>query len=268
VREAAARAWANSDTQPLPALAPYMHDPLVRSLVIAAAARRGQEPATMEAMIQHRPAAEADASQLRQAWQQAMVNMGTRLPPEAVLAGHKTLANLAEPAQFRQQFLSGAIERVAGRRVNGDAALNAAQAAATDGLLCDLLLARGQARLAAGSFDMALEDYRRIQLIELRITAAQRRGAQLGAIEAYLELDRLDDAVKEAEAALALPQPRETPTLDAVSKVFTTVAERKSKTNMPQAQLILQRLAKLWGSDIPEAIMQEITRISSAGTMP
>lgn len=190
VREAAAKAWVRAD-RPLAFLTQHAHDPIIASILIPAAARRGNDAATLLALARNKP----KADQLIPVWGNALVAMAPRVPAEAAVVADDLLRRAGEASDLRQQFLSAAINRlllrIAPREFNGIAGSQRI----TDTLqLIDLLLSRAEVRLAASDAKGAEADLARVAERRVDLAQEQQNRAELIALRAKLGQGDVDDA--------------------------------------------------------------------------
>ncbi|MFW6059215.1 MAG: hypothetical protein ACODAQ_03485 [Phycisphaeraceae bacterium] len=106
VKQAAARAWAQSN-RPLEPLAARAGDAQIGPVFVLAAARRGHTAETLHALAAHRP---ESASQMEN-WQRALVSVAERAPSKAVLAAVTDLERAEVPPTVREAMLTAAVQR-------------------------------------------------------------------------------------------------------------------------------------------------------------
>ncbi len=197
LREAAARAWANS-TQPLGVLVDRAVDPLIEPIFLAAAARRGQRPATFLAVVDHTPRDAAAA----EVWADALPRMAGRMDAAVVLEADGRLADRGVEPSVRLRLLSAAIERfglpaVSDGRVTGPMP--------ADGQVGRLLLARAALRQAMGDANSARADFQRMAMLWDSLDDAQRLACELGTVQTTLAADELDAALAVMRQSLQRP---------------------------------------------------------------
>ncbi len=269
VKRVAAEAWADSH-QPLGVLMQHAADPVILPVAIAAARRRGFEPETFDALIAHKP----EQEQVAQSWRLAIEAVAGRVPPAVVVDADRRLGQLGEPAGWRAQVLSAAIDRMdagQGRAHNGttngssqqpaegqDTAKQPTQAEVS--VLIDLLLARASQRVAGGELGQAQADYQWLSDLNPFMSPTQRGQRDLGLLRMRLTTATNDDV----EQALALAQRllgtggddtgvAVAPVMQAkVLDAFLSSTDRLSSTGQVElARSMLGRLAVLIGSALP-----------------
>ena len=185
VRESAARVWAASDRS-LVELANRSDDPVVRPIALRAIAERGADQKTLKAVASRRPTEPEDI----RLWEQAMVGLAKRVPPEAVLATTTTLAKAeADTRAVREQMLTGAIER------------EDAPDPPTKATLA-LLLARAKTRVLADAPALVVLDYEKVLAQTKLLSEGQADQIRRSLTQAYLSDRRIDNALATAELLL------------------------------------------------------------------
>lgn len=232
VRDAAARSWSRSTRSLLP-LIRRSADPVIRSVALASAARRGDDPAELQALIEHRPGDPTD----RAAWRSAMVALAERVPPSAVLEADRRLWANLDAADIREAVLSAAVDRLAPATSTQPPPVAPApplptatpdRQRATD--LARLLLARARVRAESGQHTAALPDYERAVATDgdTDLTDRERRAALVGSGRCLIALERWSDALdllrRTSAAAATSPALRDIP-LELASELVA-VAER------------------------------------------
>jgi len=245
VREEAARAWARSDRS-IAKLAPHSADQVIQPILIAAAERRGDKLETAKALI----GLQLVDEQLSESWKRALEAMSERLLPEDVLSviGDKQ----SEPALY-ERMLNKAIANVK-KVLNPDTM-------SSPPVLRQLILARGQMRLLSGDPEAAFSDYERLSN-EKELPTEIKQQVVFGLFQAHLALSRVDMAVVEAKALLAMINPSATEPLATkkrISESFFASAERSLKAEQyTRARMLVDTLAKLLNPSVPEQIDDQI----------
>jgi len=183
IRAAAAAAWAASDRS-LKVLAERADDAVIQPIVIAAAIRRGKDPATLQALAGNRPKPAQPAEQ----WEQAIIAIAGRVDPPAVLKAADTLIADEASDRFLAAIYSAAIDQYA-------------DSDTTPTAFGQLLLRRAQTRMKQGDAALAAADFERLGPRNPDLDERQRDDRARGLIEAYLLTGDDDAAVK---AILAL----------------------------------------------------------------
>ncbi len=216
VKQAAAQAWAGSD-KPLAPLAQRAADPVIRDIVIEAAVARGNDPQTLFALIDNKPAQE----QIAVAWRRALIAMARRVPARSAIDADRRLMELSEPATTREPFLTAALERFNGETANND--------------LIELLLARADVRLVPDPTG-AVADYARIDTTRQPLSPAQRDRYDRGLLRARLGTGNIAGAFELARKIIgANPAPRaDTSTADTIVGWFLDTAQRAATTGRPE----------------------------------
>lgn len=106
VKQAAARAWAQSD-RPLTPLATRADDPQIGPVFVLAAARRGHTTETLKALVAHRPT----SATATENWQRALVSVAERAPVEAVIAAADELETAGVAPAVREAMLTASVQR-------------------------------------------------------------------------------------------------------------------------------------------------------------
>lgn len=262
LKRAAASAWANSDRS-LKLLADRVGDPVIEPIVLAAAVRRGDDPWTLRALADHRPAQATAAG----SWEQALVAMSGRVQPAVVLETVQRIEGAGYDASLLDRMLSAAIDRET-------------PASATD--LVPLLLKRGEMRLASASPAEALADYERVLALQAELPAGSRLSSDAvdrltrGRIHAHLQVGQLDEAFDAARGLLGYAQPgaalprTDDPIIDQFLDVARTHAEAGRRE---PARRMLTRLRLLLGPAIKPEVAQRIALLEAelvdrGGTQP
>jgi hypothetical protein len=242
VKQAAAQVWARSD-RPLLPLAQRAGDPVIRDIVIDAAAQRGNDPATLDQLLDHQP----NLPQPGEAWRRALIAMAGRVPARAALAAAHRLAALNETPAFREQFLSAAVA-----------------AAHPDNDLVDLLLVRAAARLAADP-TLALADYQRIAAMGLPLSGDQKDRFDRGLLQARLATGDLAGAFELARNILGNTAPRaDTSDTDAMVTWFLDSAQRAAAAGRPeQARSVLAQVRILFGPAISDRLRRSLADVEA-----
>lgn len=264
VRVAAATAWAQSE-RPLRPLADHAGDAAIRPIVIEAATRRGADLATALALIANKP----EQDQAVQAWQRALVAMSGRVPPEAALAINEELVNHKEAPALREQVLSAAITSLLPAATQTADTAPATQPEISAGL-ADLILARGELRLAQGETSPALTDLKKLESAT-SLNAAQSRRLRLGFFQAALAASEWDEAFALA-AQVVGPSPADSPARETVLHSLLAAAQRSVTTGQNETALHLTgQIRKLAGASLSEAMNAKVTEIerrAQAGVEP
>ncbi len=190
VREAAAKAWIRADRALAP-LAEHADDPIIASILIPAAARRGNDAYTVLALARHKP----KADQLIPVWGNALVAMAPRVPSEAVVVVDDLLRRSGESGDLRQQFLSAAVNRLLLRIAPAEFNGVTDSRRVVDTLhLVDLLLSRAEVRLASSDAKGAEADLARVAERRIDLSLDQQNRIELIALRAKLGQGDVDDA--------------------------------------------------------------------------
>ncbi len=204
VKDAAARAWAESD-QPLAHLVERGDDPVIQPHLYDAATRRGRQGHTLMRLVEQPPA----AASLRSAWQQACAALAAQVRPQTVLAAERVLALAGQNLELREKMLTSAIGELLPANDDASDAKKALSVAIVDNpesrTLVDLLLARGEIWIDNGKAVPAAQLYESMTGdTGVALTASQRQRCELGRIRALLALGQVEDAL-----AMAMPTIRE-----------------------------------------------------------
>jgi hypothetical protein len=194
VREAAAQAWAADPKQNLEALARRAADPVVQTILIPAAAVKGNTGTTLIALASNKPKAE----QLAAAWGQSLVAMAGRAPAAAALKADGILHAARESVELRQQLLSAAILRLAPPPAAGS---TDPPPPAEPDHLAKLLIARAHVRLLAADAKAAEADLARAAELHVDLPQEQRDLVALAGLHAALLKGELDAAFAFTERA-------------------------------------------------------------------
>ena len=250
VKQAAARAWADSDRS-LSLLADRAEDPVIQPIVIVAARQRGQDPDTLLRLAANRPRrVQAAAS-----WADALVAMAGRVEPDAVLRALGVLnggegGDGVDPT-LAERLLTAALEPL--KQAGG---LAAAEGEAFDAQV-ELLLYRARTRRTMGNAELALADYQRLYDARRRLDAASREAAYRGLITTCLDTNRIDEAFamarelfgNEAEPGSAAAEPG---TLDdPLMETMVAAAKREAELGRTRrARAILDEMRLLLGPQV------------------
>ncbi|MEM9418964.1 MAG: hypothetical protein AAGA25_07950 [Planctomycetota bacterium] len=189
IRQAAAQAWANSETRSLAILAERVEDPIIQPIVLRAASERGQDPETLRKLAANPPS----QPQVLPVWERALVAMAAQVPRRDALLTAQRLSTDHKDLALVERFLIAAI----------DQGIPEGPALAT---YLELRMARAENRLAMGEADLAVIDFEYLLENGLpQMTDPQRDQLYRGLIPAYLQADRIDDAFTAARAFFADP---------------------------------------------------------------
>ncbi len=248
VKQSAAQAWADSNRS-LKLLAERAGDPIVQPIVIVAATQRGSDPWTLRALARNRP----EQQQTVEAWQRALIAMAGRVPADTILPTVKLLVANNEPASFRDQILTAAIDHAMSTEKPDDALLG-------------LLLERAETRMAMGNPGPALGDYQRLEGPIDQLSDKDRDRLDRGMIKAYLLLGQVDEAFDVARRLLGIVE-RDgilPPTDDPVIDLFVETARRHATNNrLDHASAILTKLRLLLGPRIKPEVAQRVALLEA-----
>ena len=248
VRGAAAKAWGASD-RPLTELAKWAGDQDVLPRFIEAANRRGADAATLLALVRHRPE-RAEQEQLTLAWQRAVVAVASRVPARAVLDADKRIELRGGAITLRDQILSAAIAKLS---PNGTT-----QPATDADVYVDLLLTRGEVRLAQGDPAQALVDLRRVRSVQ-PLSAERTQRCELGMFRATLSAGVLDEAFDLAKSLFAAEPPARESLREAVTQTLITASQRSLKAGQADpARRVLKALRELAGATLTKDIEEKV----------
>lgn len=169
VREAAARAWAQSNRSLLP-LAQRASDQVIRPIILLSAANRGNDLNTLLALVDHPPASQEDPK----TWSDALVAMAGRVEPKGMIDVDKAMAEAGHAVALRERMISAAIQAME----------NAPDA--KPGLMTELLLLRADLRLDQGDGPSALADYDKLTELNAALTRQQTIMLRRGRLRAHL----------------------------------------------------------------------------------
>lgn len=176
IKQASAQAWADSD-RPLDFLADRVTVAEVQPILLAAAARRGDQAYTLNILTTNRPQRDRNL----EAWRQALIAMSSRVPADAVLDTARHLSNIGESSSLQLAVLSAAIDRPE------DNALGQAER-------LELQLKRGETRLDAGDASSALADFQSVATLADSLSDSQIERLGRGMINASLQVGQIDTA--------------------------------------------------------------------------
>jgi len=248
VKEAAALAWGKSD-RPLLPLLQRATDPVIRPNALVAANRRGNDAATLIALIDSR--LEQDP-RLRE-WQDALVAMAGRVGPQGVTQADQELARIGQPLSLRERILSAAIDA------------HGADPVQRDGMLVELLLLRAQVRLDNEDFQGAVVDYKRLAELAPALDARQQRRHDRGLLRAQLAVGYIDGAVEVARHMLTNPaRPVEADTIAFIVDAFSRAIERDLQAaSATRAGQTLAALRSLLGNPAPETYRAQLNALET-----
>ncbi|MEM9915100.1 MAG: hypothetical protein AAF911_09070 [Planctomycetota bacterium] len=189
IRQAAAQAWADSETRSLAILAERADDPIIQPIVLRAAAERGQDPETLRKLAANPPS----QPQVVPVWERALIAMAGQVPLRDALVTAQRLATDRKDNALVERFLTAALDR---GRPEGLALAS----------YLELRLERAENRLAMGEPDLALTDFE--YLLENGLPDMpdpQRQRLYRGLIPAYLQANRIEPAFAAARAFFADP---------------------------------------------------------------
>lgn len=273
VKRAAAQAWADS-RESLRLLAERADDPTIAPIVIDAAIRRGEDPASLEAILERPPQTE----QLRAAWERAVVAMAARVSPSAMAGLLPKLDAAAEDRTLRERVLSSAIDANATAAAeawsdNGNAMQSDAEGEPSPSLsradreaLLVLRLERGETRLALDEHAAAVQDFQTLNEHRDRLRDRQVDRMSRAWIRAALALNRFESAFDVAKRLLGEAGPGDAvgPTDDPIIDLFIESAKRQVQLGQrDDARSILTRLRELLGSRIKPEVAQRIALVEA-----
>jgi len=254
VKVAAATAWARSD-RPLDVLARRSEDLTIQSIVIPAAAQRGRTPATMFALIEHKPQSQQGVEN----WERALVAMASRLEPIDVLASDDLLERAEQPLALRNRVLSAAI---------GVALPAEGEIAVEPAMAVNLLLRRAEVQLSSGEPRAALADLALMIQENWEMSLAQDSRHDALTMAAKLETGDLPGAFE--VAAVVLEQARESGTVAfgesarIIAELFVVAAQRDLDANQPdKARTILTQLRETVEPALSPEMRERIADIES-----
>jgi len=189
IRQAAAQAWANSETRSLAILAERAADPIIQPIVLRAAAERGQDPQTLRKLTANPPS----QPQVLPVWERALVAMAAQVPLREAVITAQRLATDRQDNALVERFLTAALD--AGRP-EGPALAS----------YLELRLQRAENRLAMDEPDLAITDFEYLlQQGFADLASPQRDRLYRGLIPSYLQAGRIDPAFAAARAFFADP---------------------------------------------------------------
>ena len=244
VKEAAANALANSDRSLLP-LALRADDKHIQRIVIKAARQRGRDPATLLALIDHKPADDRIAAQ----WQLALQAMAPRVPVEALVNADDKLVRLQQNGTLREGLLTAAINPL----LEQPAQVQVDQAR----VLTELLMRRASIRLNGGEPQAAITDL--VQIEKLAVAKLDSPLAYRVAIirlTARLALGEFEPAQDQAQALLTgTPADRLKQVRLDIAKAYLNTAQRHIDGDQSaRAVEVLARLRQLMGQSLPAQV--------------
>lgn len=189
IRQAAAQAWANSETRSLAILAERAEDPIIQPIVLRAAAERGQDPETLRKLAANPPS----QPQVVPVWERALVAMAAQVPLREAVITAQRLATDRKDSALVERFLTAALDK---GRPEGPALAS----------YLELRLERAENRLAMNEPDLAIVDFE--YLLEQGLpglTDPQRDRLYRSLIPAYLQANRVAPAFAAARAFFADP---------------------------------------------------------------
>ena len=246
IKEAAALAWAQSDRSLWELVKRSGDEDMhIQQIVIAAAHRRGRDPTTMLALIDHKP---ADA-QIVVEWRRALVSMASRVPIHAIETADQRLVVQKEASDLRENMLSAAINP----RVDTKISL------AEQNLLAKLLLRRAEIRLTSGQPQAALADMERLEkLPDAQICDVGQRELWFIRLRALLDQMNVEQAGQQAAEILD-----HTETKDAdrnrmiIARHYLNTAERHvTAGQFVRAIKLIDGLRSLLGDKIPQPLIE------------
>lgn len=269
VKQAAAQVWAASD-KPLAPLAQRADDPVIRDIVIEAATRRGNDPQTLFALIENKPAQD----QVVAAWRRALVAMARRVPARSAIDADRRLSEISEPPATREPFLSAALERFdnGGSLPDGNdpvapAVVPAGTPSAKNDLV-ELLLSRGDVRLTTDPA-ASLNDYARIDATRHPLSPAQREHYDHGLLRARLATGNMAGAFELARKIIGNnPAPRvDTSKADMIVGWLLDAAQRAAATGRPElARSVTSQVRALFSTALGPATARRLSDLEA--TLP
>lgn len=189
IRQAAARAWADSETRSLAILAERAEDPIIQPIVLRAAAERGQDPETLRKLAANPPS----QPQVVPVWERALVALAAQVPRRDAVITAQRLATDRRDNALVERFLTAAIDQ---GRPEGPALAS----------YLELRLERAENRLAMDEPDLAIVDFEYLLQQGLADMAdPQRDRVYRGLIPATLQANRVEPAFAAARAFFADP---------------------------------------------------------------
>jgi len=256
IQEAAASAWADAD-RPLTPLAQFVDDPVIQPILLAAAARRGQEPGVLLTLVDHKPRTEA----LLERWQQALVGLAGRVEPTAVREAVQILQRHGESRDLCIRLLSASLDHLGVTNV----------ATALTESAAELLLTRARIHRTDRDLHAVLADCLRLAGAQSRATVAQRRAADLLALEATLGLNEREPvAVLVPRLIPRNPAERDPQTVERTATLLLDTAQNDLKTeHLDTARSLLTLLREATGTTLSELPAKRLATLeSAAGILP
>lgn len=241
VKEAAANALANSDRSLL-SLAKRADDEHIQQIVIKAARQRGRDPATLLAMIDHKPADDRVAAQ----WQLALLAMAPRVPVEALVAADDKLVRLQQNGALREGLLTAAINSLLEEQTQ-------IQTGRVH-MFTELLMRRASIRLKGGDPQAAITDLAQIEKLAVgKLDQPLRYRMAISWLASHLALGEVEPAQNQAQSLLTETSADrlERVRLE-IAKIYLATVHHHIDGDQPdQANAVLVRLQQLMGDALP-----------------
>lgn len=244
IRQAAAEAWAASGRS-LEPLARRSNDAAVQPTLLAAAAARGDDAATMRLLAANKP----ERRQAVEAWRGALTAMAGRVEPVEVLRTVAELEAAGEGEDLREAMLTAAVE-------------TRSRAGRLDAGAIDPLMARAKLRLDTGNPTLAIIDYERLGPYAAGLSASQRERYERGRIDAYLTVNQVEEAFVAARSLLGTKGAGAS--RDPVLDLFLDKARERARAGRDdEAASILTNLRRLLGPRMEPEIAQRIALLEA-----
>lgn len=248
IKQAAAQAWADSNRS-LELLAKRMDDPVIVPIVIAAATQRGMDPWTLLELAENPP----DNSQVREAWDKALVAMSGRVPSETVLEVVNSLQARSDTTVLIDQMATAALTRPQTPAMPVE-------------VRTGLLLARAESSLAQSDPTAAISDLQEVLSSRNSLTAVNRDRLDRGRVRAYIALNQIDESFAAAADLLGQSpnggtrRPTDDPVIGQLIELGKFNADRERITD---ANRVVTQLRVLLGPSMKPEVAQRIRLLES-----
>ena len=258
VKDAAARAWAESD-QALKELVARGHDPVIQPFLYDAISQRGWCAQTLMHLVANEP----QTSSLRQAREQAILAMVTRVSPEMVVLADEVLSTHDVNDELREKLLAAAIGKLQPEPNHTSSRANSVnpdiQNLAGSRPLIDLLLSRAELRLANGQAKLALATYDWLSRHDIAtLTLDQWRRCELGGLRSHFALGDVDTLLSMALPIVSRPSQADGIETQVMNLMLDAAHRSIEADQVAQARHILVQIADGLAHEAPQGVRQRI----------